>query len=278
MIEYQTLLTVSFQHTYFSNLTFDGLEVAPLFDTPGYLLKRQLLLKKNTGGFSLIINNDRTDIETKKQFLYSEQPVLQFSLTLSDPSLYNYTANLPENLPGNVFNFKNFSDTANNPASNNKLHLNEYVNADDCVPVTTFKGLLKKPFAIVSLHLFKDMPDQYLISFEAKSTYWKYILIGNDLSDLQNPAISPTGQVEFSGPQKINLPDRSEALCFQSAKPILLLQDNPNKFQLVDQSPAGTGKYSVILRALPTPDITKISSFSAQNNSSSNYSEMYIYY
>ena len=199
MIDYKTLLTVNFRHNYFSNLTFNGFEVAPLSGTNAYLLKRQLLLKKNTGGFNLVMNNDMTDIETKKKFLFSEQYTLQFSLTLTDQYLYNYTANLPENLPGSVFSLKNFSENINNPALNNKLHLNEYVSADDCVPVNVFKGLLKKPFAIISLRLFENMPDGYTISFEAKETYWKYILVSDYLRDLESPAISSTGQVEFSG-------------------------------------------------------------------------------
>jgi hypothetical protein len=276
MIDYKRLLTVNFKHNYFSNLTFNGFEVAPLFGTGTYLLKRQLLLKNNTGGFSLVMNNDRTDIETKKQFLFSEQYTLQFSLTLTDQYLYNYTANLPENLPGSIFQFKNFSESINNPALNNKLHLNEYVSADDCVPVNVFKGLLKKPFAIISLHLFENMPDKYSIDFEAKETYWKYILVSDYLRDLGSPAISSTDQVEFSGPQTINLPDNSEAICFQSTTPILLSQENLNKFQLIDQSPAGAGKYSVIKRTLPTPDVKRVSSFTAQDYSNLNYSEMYI--
>jgi hypothetical protein len=277
MIDFKTLLTVSFRHTYFSNLVFNGFEAAPLPDTRAYLQKKQLLLKKTPGSFILVINDDLADIETKKQFLFSEQFTLQFSLVLTDSYLYNYTANLPENIPGAVFNFKNFSDTANNPASNNSLHTGKYVNADDCVSVDTFKPMLKKPFAIVSLHIFKDMPEEYFISFEAKGTYWKYILVGDYLRDLENPAISSAGQVEFSGPETINLPDSSEALCFQSTIPIILSQENPNKFQLVDQSPGSAGKYNVIKRALPTPDVRRVSSFTVQDHASSNYSEMYIY-
>jgi hypothetical protein len=278
MINYKTLLTVNFRHNYFSNLAFNGFEVAPLSGTGSYLLKRQLLLKKNAGSFNLVMNDDMTDIETKKKFLFSEQYTLQFSLTLTDQYLYNYTANLPENLPDSVFHFKNFSENNNNPALNNKLHLNDYVSSGDCVPLNEFKSLLKKPFAIISLHLFENMPDTYTINFEAKETYWKYILVSDYLRDLESPAISSTGQVEFSGPQTINLPDRSEALCFQSTTPILLSQQNLNKFQLIDQSPAGTGKYNVIKRTLPTPDVKRVSSFTAQDYSNSNYySEMYIY-
>jgi hypothetical protein len=279
IVSYKTLFAVNFNHTYYSNLVFNGFEVTPLPKTRQYLEKRQLLLKTRAGGFSLLLNDDLVDIESKKKLLMSERFPIRFVLNLTDPYLYNYTANLPENdLSATIFYFKNWLQKAEDGTVDSKLHQGNYVNTNDCVPSKVLNGVtFQKPFGIVSIQLYNNIPDQYTITFEAKGTYWKYILVSDYFKELQYPGISSADKVEFSGPETVDLPDTSTAICFQSKTPIKLAQNCPDKFQLVENYQAGGGKSRIIKRALPTPDVKQVSCYSPKGYPSSNYSEIYIY-
>jgi hypothetical protein len=74
------------------------------------------------------------------------------------------------------------------------------------------------------------------------------------------------------------LPNKSEAIVFESEKPIGIFQKTKKVFQLVENFDKATLKGKIVLRALPVPDIKVISSLNKEESKKDiEFSEIMIY-
>lgn len=220
---YTPLVTVDFSHDYWGDQPFRGVRFSPYTMEPG------ILFRARPGGFTLYFDaNFRGRARTRAQVLESA-PALLFAVTLQDSYFYNYT-----DLPLNTF-----------------CYWNEYGNAG--LHQETTDGA-PPPFGILELTLDKDLLPHYAYRFATRSTYWRYVLVGEALAQLENPSIvDPQTKEAFDGPQTVTLRNDRTAVTFISKNPIALTEPAARRFQLLEQG-------RVVMGMLPTPDVRFISS------------------
>lgn len=220
---YIPLVNVDFAHEYWGHQPFRGIRVSP------YRINAGLLFRARPGGFTLYFDASfRGRTRTRAQVLENPSTLL-FAVTLQDPYFYNYT-----DLPLNTFCYWNETGNAT-------LHQET---TDGAPP----------PFGLLELTLDKDLSTQYAYRFATRSAYWRYVLVGETLAQLESPSIvDPQTKEAFEGPQTVTLRNARTALTFTSKNPIALTEPATRRFQLLEQG-------RVVMGMLPTPDIRFISS------------------
>ena len=236
-----------------------------------------------------------------REAVLTEGVALRFLLRLQDPYFHNYTEG-PAPVGGeSILYFYNRSGSA-------LLHAGEQVSGGDLFKIAppgrpvcnrtagkriSLRNLVDRPFdrpfAILGLRLRPGMAAKYSIEFKARSSIWHYILVGGHLQDLQSPAvINSVTKEPFRGPANIRLVDGRQALSFKSEK-LIGFSDWPETVcMLVEGWDGGTGKYKVVVPALPVPDVRIISRAEAEVDDlvegagggaldETNYSEILIY-
>lgn len=117
---------------------------------------------------------------------------------------------------------------------------------------------------------------EYRISYSARSTFWKYFLIGKYNSSLKNTIIdSGEKDLKFTGPQLVTMKNGQEAVMFVSEKPLPLKQIQDYKFQLKSVR-SGLSNGKVIMDRLPLPSADMIKPESRDENSKI-FSEIIVY-
>jgi len=271
---YQTLFTIAFRHDYFLNNRFRGFTFTPLQETFEYMSRRGLLLKV-MGAEIKVLAETGADAELKLKQLYAENYNLKFAVNITDGNFFNYTDGLDGDAANTVYYFSNVNREGG-ARNNSKLNQDETTGTHDARPVTEFSGLFfAKPFAIVDIRLLAENPAEFQISFRAKSTYWKYIIISSQFHDYENLSIVGGQDISFDGPEEMDLQNRQRAMVFQS-KELIKLSEKPSKtFSLVENYVPGTNRHRVLKRILPAPDIGAISA-ATLTNMQTNYSEIFI--
>jgi hypothetical protein len=134
-----------------------------------------------------------------------------------------------------------------------------------------------KPFAILDLKIAPELPENYSLNFKSKETIWRYILLGEHLQSLNNPSIlDNTGAEPFEGPEWLKV-SGTNGLAFRSKQAISLSDSSIQNFQLVENFDAATGRYKVIMRALPKANPESITLIKDENTiANNNYSEIFI--
>lgn len=268
---FDILVKVNCSHSYFFNGIFNGFTVKPADATSRALQNHDLLMKPFNGGFYILYNQNFAGTTRTRQDVLNEKLTLDFTLVLNDTLFYNYTADAPAQIDQSIYFFNNTLNT------NGLLHANEFVSESDVQPVSYFKEqFFVKPFAKLTLAISSDLQNEYTIKFKARSTYWRYILMGNYLQELNSPAIIDADSTNaFGVPAKIDLPGNRQVNAFTSGQALQLSQRPAKAFQLAENYENGSSKYKVVIRSLPYPDISAISRL--PNNSSSNFSDIFIY-
>ena len=272
---YQVLLNVTFNHTYFSDGIFRSLSVEPTAATHKLLLNNGLLFKAYSGGFRILFETDSNGSNRTRESYLKDNLSCSFKLSLNDKSFYNYTALEPSDISKSIFYFSNI--LAGNESLRDSLHTGEFVATKDLRALNeNTEQYFTKPFAILDLTLSSELPELYSLKFKAKETIWRYILLGDDLKSLDKPAvIDHTGTDLFDGPQKLQF-HGNEGIAFSSKTPISFSEKSIHNFQLVENYDSETGRYKVLMRALPHANpalITLIDNNDLENN---NYSEIFI--
>jgi len=267
---FDILVKVNFSHSYFYNGIFAGLDIKVSDATHKLLHNQGLILKPVNGGFYIFYDQNFAGATRTRDEVLNEKLTLHFTLTLKDQLFYNYTADAPAQIDQSVYFFNNIL----NPAG---LQSDEFVSENDVQPVSFFaEAFFVKPFAKLILAVNQTLQPEYTIRFKARSTYWRYILMSNYLQELNNPAIIDTDNSNAFGEiSKVDLPDNRQVNAFTSGNTLQLSQRPAKSFQLAENYEKGSSKYKVVIRALPCPDISAISRL--PNNSSSNYSDIFIY-
>jgi hypothetical protein len=235
-----------------------------------------LLLKPLRHGFLLLNDTKPAGKSRTKEVLLKEEISLVFDLVLKDALLYNYTQLKMEALPEHLFFFTN----AQQRASEDTLHRQAFVTAQDLRPLDELPDRpLVKPFGRIALQLGEPLLPSYYISFQAKATRWCYFLMSEGLKALSRPAVLTTnGNGDFGLPVMITLPDNKQVPVFISKEPVPLANAAAHAFQLIDYNGADTDRYKVIIPALPSPDVSRVSNAGAALYEIGNdYSEIFLY-
>lgn len=273
---YKVLLNVSFNHTYFSSKVFAGMAFTPSSSTQLLFLNNGLLYKAYAGGFRILFDTNFNGNERSREDLISEIFDCKFNASITDKSFYNYTEIESDDISKKIFHF--YNTAADETKLRESLHSNDFVSENDLKPSNEFpEPYFVKPFAVLDLRIAPGLPENYTISFKAKETIWRYVLMSEDLQSLKNPAIlDSTGTEPFEGPELLNFSGIS-GLAFRSKQSISFTERSTQNFQLVENYDSETGRYKVVMRALPKANpelITLIKSDNILENN--NYSEIFI--
>jgi len=269
---YRILFKINFNHSYFTDGVFNAVGVSFTDAAKKTIDNLGLIVKPFKGGFYILYDENFAGSIRKREDLLTGDVTLPFTLTLNDPLFYNYTADVPAQFSQSIYYFSNTQKP-----DNGRLHTGDYVSAQDVYALADIKQqFFVKPFARLDVELHADAVTDYTINFKARSTYWRYILMSDHLQDLTSPAIiDADSSSTFSEILDINLPDNKAAKAFTSGSELQLSQRPLKTFQLAENYQKGSSKYKVVIRALPQPNITAISSI--PNNNSTNFSDIFIY-
>lgn len=272
---FKVLVNVEFNHNYFSSNIFQSLTVEPTAATQKLLLNNGLLYKAYPGGFRILYETNFNGTARSRESYLEDILHCSFKLNLNDKSFYNYTALDNSDISKNVFYFQNVLHGSDGLRPS--LHAEEFVSSNDLKPLNeTPEQYFIKPFAILDLQLAPELPENYSLKFKAKETIWRYILLSDDLKSLDKPAvIDHAGTDLFNGPQVLQF-HGIEGIVFSSKKPISFAERSIQNFQLVENYDPDTGKYKVLMRALPQANPDLITSITDNNLENNNYSEIFI--
>ena len=101
--------------------------------------------------------------------------------------------------------------------------------------------------------------------------------MGEHLQSLNSPAIiDNNGKEPFDGPEYLKF-SGTQGLAFRSKKAISFSETSVQNFQLVENFDIETGRYKVIMRALPKANPELITLIKEENTiANNNYSEIFI--
>lgn len=270
-----TLFDVQFEHSYFAHL-FDGFTIRIAKNTEHELRNYGLHFKPYPGGFKVLYDSEFASRQRSRQDILKNKLVLHFSAELKDNHFFSYTDGAYTNLSNRIFYFSN-----NQSPQSEILHKSKSVSVENLYnyPLPLFNdNFFTRPFAKIVLKLEENLPDTYRVKFEAKSAFWRYILMGEALKELKNPAILDEKAIElFNKPVEVKLPANKIALAIVSKKPLRLSSRPKAIFQLVENYKEGEAKHRTIIRALPAPDINNISRLPPQvGNETENFLDIFI--
>jgi hypothetical protein len=276
-VEYDILTNVLYRHRYFSNQRLECLAVRPALSAETYLLNNGLILKSFKDGFALLYETSNNGQRHDKSEILDNTITLRFYLTLNDNSFYNYTDGQIDNLTETVYYFHNLNENEESMFAANRLHHDEFVSQSDVSFLASLGEITNnKTFAVIDIRLKEELPVEYFIYFKEIQTYWRYVLVSDYLQNLHQPAI--LGEKEFfDGPNKIELPNKQDALCFISSEPISHIQIPLNRFKLVENYTKESSSYRVVKRMLPSPDPSSISNIGGIREIDKKYSDIFIY-
>ncbi len=279
--QFETLTRLFFKHEFFSDSKFEDIEVTPERKSIQTLNNRALLFKSFNGGCQLLFNTTLAGRSRRRSDLLKDPFYLNFQLRLNDPFFYNYTANVSHDITQSLFYFRNSSGEQEASIAAGTLHKGDFVTTADLHPVNGFPGQSFSPsFGVLELQVSEKLEEVYTIAFQARDTFWRYLLIKDHFRELHQPAIlNAKNQQVFNGPEELALPDGRAAWLFSSKNKIQLQESVSAPFQLVEDYDAATGKFKVVKKGLPLPDVTTLSKIRAAPHDSTKqeFSEIIIY-
>lgn len=270
-IAFGTLFTVVFEHGYFTGSRLECMAVSPDQQSASAIQRNGLLFKPLKNGFTVLYESVMAGKPRTREAALEQALELRFVITLNDPYFFNYTALNATDLTGSLCYFNNISHPAG------ALHAGEFASEQEVVTVKSVNGeSFVKPFGLIDIRLSAGLPEQYTIRFRERSTYWRYLVISQHLKELNSPAVLGNNH-PFKGPEPMVLPDRRSALAFVSVNPISIKESGNDTFQLVENYDPAAGKYKVVLKTLPLPDVRAISRLQPRDAAGEySYSEIFI--
>lgn len=267
-IAFGTLFTVVFEHGYFTGSKPECMAVSPDQQSAVNIQRNGLLFKPLKNGFTVLYETNIAGRARTREAVLAQALDLRFSIALSDPYFFNYTDLDQKDMAGSLCYFNN---------TGGAMHTGDYVTCSDVATVKSVNGeSFVKPFGLIDIRISNGLPEQYSIRFREKATYWRYLVISQHLRDLNNPAVLGS-KGSFKGPETMVLPDKRNALAFVSADPIGIKESGNDTFQLVENYDAAAGKYKVVLKTLPVPDVRAISALQPRDAAAAyGYSEIFI--
>lgn len=291
---YELLTRITYKHAYFFDRKFDKIITAPDPATQTALDRHGLLFRAAADGFYLLFDTRHGGAVRERDSVLGEKVDLLFPLTLKDPDFYHYTDLERGDITRSFFYLSNVSpegkqrpaavpaempadqEAAKEQTEPGLLHDQDIITEDDRIYFGKLpRHFSGKPFGWLFLVLAPQLKLSYEARWPVRSVYWNYIVVSQHLRELNKPAIiDPATKQVFSGPKPILLPDSRSALSFVSEKPISFAAGEKKLFQLVENFEADSGKYKVVLSALPRANPHVLSDGCGMG---ANYSEIFIY-
>lgn len=262
---FSVLTEVCFRHLFFADNRYAHINMYVPQTTAIDMRRHGLLFRRQRDGFMLLYDQS---VHDSRESLLKEGMQLEFDMVLNDEQFYNYTALTQTDISNSILWFTN--------QTTGKLHVNETVSEMDVQMLPVYG--MRKPFGRIRLQADNTLQLRHEICFAAKQTRWCYFLMSDQLAALDDPAVIDTsGNIQFEGPLLLDLPDRPAVRMFISATPLLLAERPARTFQLVDHASDSNG-YTVVIAALPAPDISRISFSSVPGyDRLQTYSEIFLY-
>lgn len=273
---FNILTGITITHSYFPNEIPAGFSFVPTDATKHLLLRLGLVFRSTANIASIYYDAQFAGMpRTRDEVLVNEETFV-FNLANTDSSFLNYTGNIEAgNISKSLFLFRNLSLDG---SIREGLTSAEFVSPDDIIPVDQMEeAFFNKPFGQLRIKLHKDLSTSLQIKFQAKSTYWRYILTSEHLKTLVNPAVvhKETRQA-FIGPEDFVLPDQRAAIVFRSATPVQMTALPNKSFQLLENYEPASGRGRVIIGMMPNPSNSAISHLPDGGTEKLNYSEIFL--
>lgn len=150
----------------------------------------------------------------------------------------------------------------------------------------------KYPAAFINLSLTEAMKKEVIqsideglpipqfnfdISFNARETYWRYMLVSKYIKGLEKSVIlQDNKKADFKGPMEMILPNGQVAQMFESANPLKLFEFSPHAFQLSRKNGQQNASEKILMKRLPIPAIDSLRSQQDKNNNNF-FSDIIVY-
>lgn len=277
-VSYELLTNVVFQHQYFNKQRLECLYVKPSVECERTLINYGLIYKNARDGFAIFYQTESNREVQSREALNGNNILLRFNIMLNDANFYNYTDSGIESLHNSHYYFHNIPEKREDTSKLKYLHHKEYVSKADVITQYTAHGdSLSKPFAVVDILIHNELHSEQVISFLQRKSHWRYILMGDHFLELHKPGVIGDGAI-FNGPFTRLLANQKEVICFESQEPISHYQISKHHFQLVENDEGNDSGYRVVVRRLPTPDVTTISTIKEKTEKEKiEFSEIFIY-
>ena len=233
---YQSLFSLTTNHSYFSDKICKGIIFNPTEETKRFMVHFGLISKFTNNSFTIFAD---TTIDLNQKINWeniNKGTFLQFNITFTDSNFFLYT-----DLKANQYGYATYSANSNLNIKRDEItELTALPNAtNNCVQIS-LSSLLEAAE--------KKCESKFEINFFARSTQWRYFLINKSNIDINDLAIRNKA-IAFTGPVEVILEYGEKALLFSSGDSLIPLTEKPNlQFSLVS-------KKSTIIKSLPTVNL-----------------------
>lgn len=250
------LFSLEWVHSYFNEGYSNGLHLVPEENTGKLFDRFGIHLFKNMNVTSCFSVNNKEAGEILK-YLFETMKVnsFRFFISTSKQPFLCYTE-LPAETKYIKYSTGDFQDRE---SDNNQRLLNPRYNDTGHPPYVGFVEVLLTD-------LFKRINDSklpsYLIQFDAIQTQWQYFIVNRSSKTQLQLSIDGGHSIDFTGPEKVELPSKLQALKFTSGTAkIPLNYSNPRQFKLVNITTNSVKESveSILVNGLPSPAVDQIS-------------------
>jgi hypothetical protein len=299
MSVYKPFFQLTIKHNYFVDGLCHQLDFVAIEKTCRLMKNANLIVRSNSAGMNIFADLDQAD--TLALFTQDEEEPfeLEFKVFCTDPYFSNYT-DIPVLRSSNVkqaalFFFEHDfieQDILETPAIAEpnpiKLHQEKFVSESDLLMVSTLRkrGLVShtdvqnklcfvvkiniKHSAIKYFITGKHSPN-FVIDFQAKSTIWKYYVMGLPLNE-QVFITDLDEKINFKAAGEELLPGGKQAFTFQSDRTLVLQARSHYRFQLKIAQRNGS---KVLIKQLPVASASQLYQVIIDGNKSA-LSEIYV--
>lgn len=269
------IATLEVHHDYYESGLFKSLEIRPTASSRELFRTLKIVVKMSPGTIHIFTSNPEV-LKTATTAL------LRFEFECTDPYYINFTALPTDYSPDNVFSYANVAMVDTAGGSPYKLQQQILTGAPETSPrVSNPLGIIDlSPAALYDQFMANSSAVTYTIHFEARKTYWKYVVVNthvethNNLTiiDSERNEIFNSGSDEFVPHNDVKI----RASVFISKIPYALSSAPKLSFQLVNNFNLVLDKARVVLGSLPTPSPNQL--YPAEDATGTIlYSHMYIY-
>jgi len=264
---YQTLLSIAVEHSYYLSGVCPCLDFNPTQRTAAILENAGLMCKKTVDGIQIVY--DRSRLEALEMYANDLDEPLSFDFKIysHDPEFRSYTEPFAAG-EGDILYFDN---RAVNGAGKQSISVSKYASSKDLKKpdsselegILSQKDRLSPPEFVLRIFANTDKgslleqwlepePMVYSIGFFNRQRHWKYYLLGK-MVNRNKPSdgfsiIDPDNKVEFEAMGEERLSDQRTAYTFRSKQPIPLNEFYSYRFQLKQK---GRDNESIVIQRLP---------------------------
>lgn len=270
MSRFETLFTIDVAHRFFGADPCTVLDFVPSAASRARAAKAGLLVRSTPTGTHVCRDLERRDALALYAADRDDPLAITYRVRSRDPQLASYTDPTPLR-EGQVLLFDNRATRPEPGGTALLLHGGDFVgeadfagwDAEELRGLATSRDRLAPPAAVVRVFVSDEAgglldpadpaPVAYHLSFQARSTYWKYYLLG-PLAGKRSFITDPDDEIEFESSGETALPGDRTAVTFTSTTRIPLRRRSERRFQLrehVAGNGNGNGAGRVLVKRLP---------------------------